>query len=238
MFGRDPIFQSRLQQSQEEVLDLDLGEEDLRTFLDRRGQAFKWVMPLAMRNLAIAQPRDKERYRLVRGGGWEPKASFAPGDYVMVRQVTKNTLQAPARPHVLRIVELKPSGVVLMEGSDAARCEEQIKNVAHCPLTILDTKLYPGRYYRGPSVHCGRCGLRKDGAKMVLCEACQKGYHLWCMDVPLLHIPEGPWRCHKHEGTQYTQLITEIGGILLRSPMIILSWRKPTSGRPLCGEGS
>ena len=52
-------------------------------------------MPLAMRNLAIAQQRDKERYRLVRGGGWDrPKATFQPGDYVMIRQVTKNTLQA------------------------------------------------------------------------------------------------------------------------------------------------
>ena len=33
------------------------------------GQTFKRVMPLAMRNLAIAQQRDVERYRHVRGGG-------------------------------------------------------------------------------------------------------------------------------------------------------------------------
>ena len=80
MFGRDPIFPSRLQQSQEEVLDFDTNEEELRAFLDRRGHAFKRVMPLAMRNIAIAQQRDIERYRRVRGGGWDrPKASFAPG---------------------------------------------------------------------------------------------------------------------------------------------------------------
>ena len=69
MFGRDPIIQSRLQQSQEEVLDLDISEEGLRAFLNQRGQAFRKVMSLAMRNLAIAQQRDVERYRLVRGGG-------------------------------------------------------------------------------------------------------------------------------------------------------------------------
>ena len=63
MFGRDPIIQSRLQKSQEEVLDLKVSEEGLRAFLK--------VMPLAMRNLAIAQQRDVERYRLVRGGGWD-----------------------------------------------------------------------------------------------------------------------------------------------------------------------
>ena len=80
------------------------------------------MMPLAMRNLAIAQQRDMERYRLVRGGGWDkPKASFAQGDYVMIRQRMKNTLTALVKPHVLRVVEVKPSSVVLMEGSDAAR---------------------------------------------------------------------------------------------------------------------
>ena len=68
------------------MLDLDTNEEELRAFLDRRGQAFNRVMPLAMRNISIAQQRDIERYRRVQGGGWDrPKASFAPGDYVMIR---------------------------------------------------------------------------------------------------------------------------------------------------------
>ena len=139
MFGRDPIFQSRLQRSQDEVLDLDMSEEGLRAFLDCRGQAFKMVMPLAMRNIAIAQQRDIERYRRVRGGGWDrPKAFFAPGDDVMIRQMKGMTL---ARPHVLRIVEIRPNGAVIMEQSDAARREEQIKNIAHRPLPILDTKI-------------------------------------------------------------------------------------------------
>ena len=71
IFGRDPIFQSRLQQSQDEVLDLETSEAELCAFLDRRGQMFKRVMPLAMRNIAIAQQRDIERYRRVRGGGWD-----------------------------------------------------------------------------------------------------------------------------------------------------------------------
>ena len=207
MFGRDPILQSRLLG---EALTIDPTEEELSVFLNERGEAFKRVMPLAMRNLAIAQQRDKERYRLVRGGGWDrPKATFQPGDYVMIRQVTENTLQAPSRPHVLRIVELKDSGVVVMEGSDAARWEEQVKNVAHCPLPILDTKMYPVRYYRGPSVHCRVCGTRHRGSKMVLCEACQHGYHIWCLDKPLLRVPDGPWRCPKHEGQYPTHIITD-----------------------------
>ena len=156
-------------------------------------------MPLAMQNLAIAQQRDMERYRLVRGGGWDrPKASFAPGDIVMLRQVIKSTLEAPSRPHVLRIVEIKPSGVVLMEGSDAARREEQIKDIAHCPLPILDTNIYPERYFRGPSLHCQVCGTRQWGSKMVLCDKCNARCHIWCLDVPLMRVSDTLWTCPRH----------------------------------------
>ena len=49
-------------------MDLETSEEELCAFLDRRGQIFKRVMPLAMWNIAIAQQRDIERYRRVRGG--------------------------------------------------------------------------------------------------------------------------------------------------------------------------
>ena len=204
MFGRDPILQSRLQHLQGAELDLDISEERLQIFLNERGQAFKRVMPLAMRNLAIAQQRDKERYRLVRGGGWDrPKASFMPGDYVLLKQQTVNTLDAPTRSHVLRVVEIKPTGVALLEGSDAARVEEQQKNIAHCPLPILDTNLYPERFYRGPSLHCRVCGTRKKPSKMVVCDACNQGYHLWCLDQPLLQVPDGIWKCPRHSGTQY-----------------------------------
>ena len=39
------------------------------------------------------------------------------------------------------ILEIKASGVALLEGSDAARVEEQHKNIAPCPLPILDSNV-------------------------------------------------------------------------------------------------
>ena len=120
MFGRDPIFQSRHEPLVE--LTTDPSDEELRVFLNERGQIFKRVMPLAMRNLAIAQQRDVERYKHVRGHGWDrPKASFSPGDYVLLKQEKDRSLQPPAYPHVLRILEIRPTGIVILEGSDAAR---------------------------------------------------------------------------------------------------------------------
>ena len=77
MFGRDPSFQDRLQYLQEKELDLAASAEHLQVLLDAQGRAFKRVMPLAMRNLAIVQHHDNERYRLMHGGGWYlPNAAF------------------------------------------------------------------------------------------------------------------------------------------------------------------
>ena len=53
MFGKDPISQF-LQPLQDEELDPAATTERHLVFLDARGQAFKQMMPLAMRNLAIA----------------------------------------------------------------------------------------------------------------------------------------------------------------------------------------
>ena len=83
----------------------------------------------------------------MRGGSWaKPRASFELGDYVLIKRVKPNTLEAPAYPHVLRIVKLRPSGIVVLEGSDGARCTNQMKDVARCPLPILDTTLHPEGY--------------------------------------------------------------------------------------------
>ena len=81
-------------------------DEEMQFFLSTRGQTFRRVMPLAMRNLAIAQQRQKERYSLVRGGEWaKPKASFSVGDYVMVKRETKNTLQPRKPQHQLEVAK-------------------------------------------------------------------------------------------------------------------------------------
>ena len=55
LFGRDPIFQARHQPVVE--LGKEPSDEEMQVFLNTRGQTFRRVMPLAMRNLAIAQQR-------------------------------------------------------------------------------------------------------------------------------------------------------------------------------------
>ena len=166
-------------------------------FLDKRGQAFREVMPLAMRNLAIAQQRDKELYKLVRGGSWDrPKASFNAGDNVLLKQKKKHTLDVSVRPHILRVVEVRDSGVAVVEGSDAARIEEQVKNLAHNPLPVLNTN--PERFDRSTTLACRSCGRRNEGRFMLLCDTCNKGYHPWCLTPQLQGKPTGRWICPQH----------------------------------------
>ena len=163
----------------------------MQLFLSERGQMFRRVMPLAFRNLAIAQQQDIKRYRLVGGRGWDrPKANFQPGDYILLRQKKKDCLQRPARPHILRVVELRPSGVVVLEGSDVARVQGQVKDIAHSPLLILDPSLHPDRFYRGPNLHCRVCGCKNRASKMIMCDRCNEGYHIWCVDPLLMRVRE------------------------------------------------
>ena len=82
------------------------------------------------RQAAVVVPTLQLQVQLSRGAR-KPNASFEAGDYVMIQQLTDKTLEAPVRPHVLCIVAVKSSVVVLMKRSDGARCEEQVKNIAH-----------------------------------------------------------------------------------------------------------
>ena len=44
------------------------------------------------------------------------------------------------------MVEVRDSGVAVLEGSDAARIGEQVKILAHNPLPILDANAYSERF--------------------------------------------------------------------------------------------
>ena len=80
LYGRDPLFPSRIQHLEDKSIDPN-DKTALGLHLAERGAIFREVMPLAMRNLAIAQQRDQERFRHVRGGSYDrPKATFKAGD--------------------------------------------------------------------------------------------------------------------------------------------------------------
>ena len=83
LYGRHPIFPAKIQGLEGKQMGDDV--EEVKRFLDERGYVFQKVMPLAMRNLAIAQHRDKTRFLKVRRGSWDrPKPRMQVGDFVLV----------------------------------------------------------------------------------------------------------------------------------------------------------
>ena len=203
LYGRQPLFPSTIQHLDEKIID-DSEPEPKRFKLDleKRAADLKQVMPLAMRNLAnlaIAQQRDEERYRHVRGGKWDrPKAKFFVGEFVMLRQKKKHTLMPSVRPHILRIIELRDAGVVLLQGRDDTTISHQTSQIARCSLPISDTKIYPDLHVKTGSVHCEVCGSTAKEAKIIMCELFHKGYHTTCIYPPLDQIPADGWTCENH----------------------------------------
>ena len=117
------------------------------------------------------------------------------GDFVLVNRKVLGGLDIATNPHILRVLRLKESGVVVLQGQDGSCVEEQVKNVAPCYLTIKDNKIYPERFFRGETLHCRECGRRDRADVTVIWDRCQEGYHIWCLKNKLSDIPLGGWVC-------------------------------------------
>ena len=201
LYGRQPLFPSSIQHLEDKVLNDDQNQNKrFHLELINRGAVLRHVMPLAMRNLAIAQQRDKERFRHVRGGGYDkPKAKFKLNEYVLLKRSKNHTLEASVTPHILRIIELKKSGVVILQGRDGTTVSRQVAQLAHCSVPVADHRIYPEKYIKTKSAHCQICGSRNNEAFMLLCDTCNKGFHTFCFDIPMQKVPTEKWNCEAHE---------------------------------------
>ena len=157
LLGRQPIFQAQIQH--QEHVPLPPSDNEISKFIVNRGKLFQEVMPLAMRNLAIAQQRDRHQYVGVHDHGWDrPKATFHVGQFVWVKRQTKGTLDTATHPQILRITEVRPSGVIILQGRDGRRIAEQQKNVSPCSIPILDKNPNNRLFYSSDRTFCRECG--------------------------------------------------------------------------------
>jgi hypothetical protein len=82
LYGRDPDLPTTIRCEFSEVVNLDDPEMWLRV-CSQREELFQRIMPIAFKNLAIAQHRDTLRYATIWGGGYRPSIRrFHVGDYV------------------------------------------------------------------------------------------------------------------------------------------------------------
>lgn len=67
---------------------------------------------------------------------------------------------------------------------------------SHCILTSSHMAASASRVVRG----CGAqlqvgCALLGEDDKLILCDECNKAFHLFCLRPALYEIPDGEWQC-------------------------------------------
>jgi transposase InsO family protein len=196
MYARPPVVPPAVRSSVSQPLDFDDPAAAAADLLARK-QLVQQRCPAAMANLRIAQHRDQRRYEVVRSGQNRPRIyRFMPGDYVYTQQHQRHTtLQPHARPAILRVSEIKPSGVLVLEGKCGRTAEIRAEHCAPCHLPNLDGEIDPLLAGVDASTCCEVCTFPHHEAQMLLCDICNAGYHTYCLKPALSSIPEGYWLC-------------------------------------------
>eukprot|EP00878_Enallax_costatus_P025998 GHUV01027866.1.p1 GENE.GHUV01027866.1~~GHUV01027866.1.p1 ORF type:complete len:444 (+),score=127.06 GHUV01027866.1:106-1332(+) len=132
MFARSPVIAPAIQQQLMQPVDYDspaAAESDLLL----RKQLIQQHMPAAQENLAVAQHRDRLRYLQ---GKAAKEVTFAVGDFVYVKNNSIHSpLQPAARPDILQIKAIKPSGVLSSGLTTSAYCMTMV-TTRQCQLQL------------------------------------------------------------------------------------------------------
>ncbi|KAK8681794.1 hypothetical protein V6N13_054195 [Hibiscus sabdariffa] len=93
----------------------------------------------------------------------------------------------------------KICGSAVQQGEELRSCEHPFCSHKYfhvrC-LTMRQLKSYCSLWYC-PSCLCRTCLINKDDDKIILCDGCDAGYHIYCLEPPKSSIPIGKWFCRK-----------------------------------------
>jgi len=147
-------------------------------------------------NLKVAQHRDTLRYARVRGGAYLRKLiKFEEGDYVYVRHNKATTLEPKTQPLILRVVGVRPSGVLELSGRCGTVVVKHPSACAPCHLPNIDPTVDTSLAVPIEDLPCSVCGDAGRASHMLLCDGCNSGWHIDCLTPPLSSIPRGDWFC-------------------------------------------
>ena len=152
------------------------------------------AMPTVANHLAIAQHRDTLRYAMTRSGAFKPMVrKFSPGDYVYLRKANKvNTLDMQAKQTILRVLEARDDGTVLLQGRCGCSTVGNVINLAPCHLPNIDGTLDPTLARPAKDAACEVCNMPDDERLMMLCDACSTLWHCYCLPEPIDRpLPKG-----------------------------------------------
>ena len=118
--------------------------QELAHELEVRAGYLSKAMPTVASHLAIAQHRDKLRYAMTRLGAYLPTLrKFSKGDFVYLRRTNRaSTLQIAARQTILRILEIREGGSVLLQGRCGCTILNNVVNLAPCHSPNIDPTIH------------------------------------------------------------------------------------------------
>ena len=196
LFGCDPVIPPSIMERMTEPLSFDDPEQVSSSIL-LRAKACEDATIIAGRNILIAQHRDQLRYARLRSGGYLASiANFTVGQFVYVKD-SADALHSTARPEILRVQEVRPSGVLVLVGKDGQTMASNAINCAPCHLPIHIPVITPLLDQPLPNHFCESCKLISDEHVMLLCDSCSRGWHTYCLQPPLDSVPAGDWLCHE-----------------------------------------
>ena len=194
MYSANCIIPPNIRERLAVPLDFDhLSAEELATSLQVRAEAMRQACAMVHTNLLVAQHRDTLRYARLRSGSYNPKIlNFQTGDYVYLRDLA-DALHPTARPEILRVKDVRPSGVLVLEG----QCGKTIaRNGMHCTPCHLDIEQPQVTDLARPATTagCEKCRL-PDADGTIVCDSCNRVWHIYCLSPPLAKLPRGDWLC-------------------------------------------
>jgi len=196
LYARPPVFPSAVQGEMQQPINFDDADAAWCS-IQRRAKLLEERMPVAAQNLKAAQHRDTLRYQQLRSGQYLPRVQqYKPGDFVYMQRAKQgSSLAIRARSEILRVKQVKPSGVLLLQGKCGREATYHSSQVAPCHLPGIDGTLDLALQGEDQDAECEGCGLKDDEANFMFCEGCNQGWHCYCCVPPLARVPVGDFIC-------------------------------------------
>jgi hypothetical protein len=173
-------------------------------------------LPLVRSALETAQHKDERWYEKLHGRGYAPISirRFYVGQYVYTKAGGSDRgphlLVHHTRSEIKRVLEVKESGVLLLVGKDGKTLSENAVNCAPCAVPILEEQFDLDLFRLPKDLPCEICLFPDREGSMLICESCERGFHMDCLRPVIKELPEGDWICPECStaGVDTTRLLT------------------------------
>jgi hypothetical protein len=197
MHAVTPTIPPAIRERMTQPVNLDYPEAAAADFL-ARASLVKERAVIAGDNLLIAQHRDTLRYAKLRSGAYTPQLRrYLPGDFVWVRKQHKAGLDIAYKQLILRVQEVRPSGVLILQGRCGTLRAVHTSQCAPCHLPDIDPQLDWSLGKPPAAAVCEQCGGddSEQQGQLIFCDNCNHGWHLGCHRPQLSIQPPGTWVC-------------------------------------------